>query len=417
MPGDRVLYFDCFAGAGGDMIVASLLDLGLELERLKGELSKLPLEGYALEAKKVIKSGFSATGFEVVTDGREHVHCHKERKLNDILFILEESRLAPEIKEKSIAIFRRLAAAEAGIHGKPAEEVHFHEVGAIDAIIDVVGAVAGIHQLEVDRIIVSPLPMGRGFVQCSHGTLPVPAPAVVELLAGKPVYGSEHNGETVTPTGAAILSTLASAWGKMPPMTIQKVGYGAGTRDFEVPNLIRAFLGTGVDPEEAGLHERFSDPVETVIELQANIDDMNPEFYDHILDTLFAKGALDVFLTPVYMKKNRPGVLLTALCTDYGKDELLKTIFLETSTIGVRVIRKERYCLPRQIVSVVTEFGEVRVKEALLNGRVANRAPEYSDCKMIAAETGVPVREIYNAALRAAIDNQSGKEGDENNGC
>lgn len=404
----RVLYFDCFAGASGDMILGALLDLGLDLEALKNELAGLSLPGYRVEAGKVVKSGFSATKFDVLDeaghnfdeqDGHEHQHHHSHRRnLSDITGIIEESRLATEVKAGSLAIFRRLADAEAKIHGTTPEEIHFHEVGAVDAIVDIVGAVIGFRLLHIGKIVVSPLPLGRGFVHCQHGLIPVPAPATLELLSGMPVFGSEHNGETVTPTGAAILSTLAAACGPMPALNVIKVGYGAGTRDFGVPNLLRVVLG---EESKSAANFQGCSP-ETVMELEANIDDMNPEFYDFAFEQLFKKGALDVFLVPVLMKKNRPANIIRVLCAEKDLNELVGIMFRETSTLGVRVNRGQRFCLPREVVTVLTQYGEIRLKLARLNGQVVNCAPEYEDCKRQAAAHGVPVKKVYLAALQAS---------------
>lgn len=435
----KVLYFDCFAGASGDMIIGSLLDLGLDLETFGAELAKLSLTGYRIEARKVVKSGFSATKFDVLDEdgrqhdcaheheghdhhghhhrqghhhGHEHHHDHnhdhahdyghhhhhgEQRNLDDILRLIEQSQLAPEIKEKSTGIFRRLALAEAKIHGTVPEKIHFHEVGAVDAIVDIVGVVIGLHLLEIEKIVVSPLPMGKGFVRCQHGIIPVPAPATMELITGMVTYGSEHNGETVTPTGAAILSTLAGACGSMPALNVIKVGYGAGTRDFGVPNLLRAVLGE----ERAAAPAGFDCHTETVMELEANIDDMNPEFFEYIFEQLFARGALDVFLVPIQMKKNRPASILRVLCAEKDLHDIAGILFRETSTIGLRMNRWERLCLKREIVQVETEYGAIRIKQALLDGNVVNSAPEYEDCKEKAKAYGVPLKKVYQAALRA----------------
>jgi hypothetical protein len=438
---NRILYFDCFAGASGDMIIGALLDLGLDLELLKAELAKLGLEGYEIRARKIMKSGFSATKFDVLDkngrlhdhgydndsdhvrhdeyyhrphhnpdydlhhgdqghheDFHRHHHEHFHHKnLSDIVYLIEQSQLPADVKGKSIAIFNRLAAAEAKIHGTVTEEVHFHEVGAMDAIIDIVGAVIGVHLLGIDRILVSPLPAGKGFVQCQHGIIPVPAPAAIELLQGMTMYGSEHEGETVTPTGAAIVSTLAEACGPMPEMTIVKVGYGAGTREFAVPNVLRAVMGEEITKDVP----YYDCSVETVAELEANIDDMNPEFFDYIFDRLLKNGALDVFLLPVQMKKNRPATILKVLCAERDLHTMAGLLFTETSTIGVRVNRWQRFCLRREVIRVQTEFGEVRVKQAMLDGKIVNQAPEYEDCKEIARACKIPLKQVYQAAMRS----------------
>ncbi len=404
----RVVFFDCFAGASGDMILGSLLDLGLDLAELRAELDKLALHEYRIEAVKTAKAGFSATKFDVLDlkgrpyDSEAHDRIHSNgyrhgRHLDEILEIIDGSQLDPVIKEQSISIFRRLAEAEGKIHATDPAKVHFHEVGAVDAIVDIVGAVTALHLLQVDKVVVSPLPLGKGFVRCQHGIIPVPAPAVMELLKDMQAYGSEHDGETVTPTGAAILSTLARS-GPMPPLEVISTGYGAGSRDFWVPNLLRAVLGQEQEETLRGL----ACPVDSVVEIEANLDDMNPEFYDYIFESLFKHGALDVFLVPIQMKKNRPAVILRVLCREEDQAQMVRIVFRETSTIGVRVKQWQRFCLERKIVSVQTEYGEIRVKKALMEGEEVNLAPEYADCKRQAELYRVPLKQVYNAALRAA---------------
>ncbi|MHB9094017.1 MAG: nickel pincer cofactor biosynthesis protein LarC [Eubacteriales bacterium] len=437
----KVLFFDCFAGASGDMILGALIDLGLDIEALQAELAKLLLKGYRIQARKVTKSGFSATKFDVIDEtngqlfdhahahhdntcdqghshhghsndqhahGHDHHHhgeehhrhahesCHEQRNLNDIVSMIEKSQLAGSVKEKSIRIFRRLAAAEAKIHGTVPEKIHFHEVGAVDAIVDIVGAAIALHLLQIDKIVVSPLPLGHGFVKCQHGTIPVPAPAAMELLTGMHTFGSEHNGEKVTPTGAAILSTLAETCGPMPALNVIKVGYGAGTREFTVPNLLRVILGHEITDNASVLNCDN----EMVMELEANIDDMNPEFFDYVFEELFSKGALDVFLIPIQMKKNRPANMIKVLCREPNCTELAGVLFRETSTIGLRISTYQRLCLHREIVTVETEYGEIRVKQAILDGTVVNHAPEYEDCKKKAKEFNVPLKQVYNAAIK-----------------
>ncbi len=492
---DKVLYFDCFAGASGDMIVGALLDLGLDLSVLEAELAKLHLAEFRVTAKKVRKAGFSATKFDVLdlnglefdrVEGHEHtealhghdhedehVHSHikhahshihsysishrqdhgrdqpqhhwhhhghaygdtqereyehehehqhghqhshtEQRNLDDIIKLISNSDLAPAIKQRSIDIFWRLARAEAKIHGTVPERIHFHEVGAVDAIVDIVGAVTALYLLGIAKIIISPLPLGKGFVRCQHGLIPVPAPATMELLTGLQTYGSDHNGETVTPTGAAILATMAEACGTMPKLTIERIGYGSGTRDFGVPNLLRAVLGTEIEDdghERDGAFADFDYPVEEIISLEANIDDMNPELFAYAFDRLFQAGALDVCLIPIMMKKSRPAQILCVLGHEREMRAIVNVIFRETSTIGVRIDRRQRFCLPRQTATVNTEFGEIRVKQAMFNGQVVNQAPEYEDCKAKAEQWDVPLKEIYVATLRAvhAERNQPGDQ-------
>ncbi|MBU7008331.1 nickel pincer cofactor biosynthesis protein LarC [Phosphitispora fastidiosa] len=394
----KTLYFDCFAGASGDMIVGALLDLGLDAEVFKNEVDKMPLEGYDIKIRRIIKSGISAIKFDVLRETEET----SERHLHDIEQIIDTSRLTAEVKDRSKAVFRLLAAAEAKVHGTTPDKVHFHEVGAVDSIVDIVGAVIALNLLRVDRIVASPLPMGKGFVRCSHGLIPVPAPATVELLKGMVTYGSEHEGETVTPTGAALLSALAGQCGPMPALEVEGVGYGAGTRDYGVPNVVRAIIGKEAGGSIDLLQDSLSDSTAgTVAVLEANIDDMNPEFFDHVFERLFEKGALDAFLVPIHMKKNRPAVLMKVLCNEEDKEGIAETLFLETSTIGIRFSRWSRYCLKRESRVVDTEYGEIGIKMAVLHGNTVNEAPEYEDCRKRALECGVPLKKVYLAALRA----------------
>jgi uncharacterized protein (TIGR00299 family) protein len=313
--------------------------------------------------------------------------------------MINNSGLDDKVKENSTKIFKRLAVAEAKIHGTVPEKIHFHEVGAIDAIVDIVGAVIGFSLLQIDKIVISPLPMGKGFVKCQHGTIPVPAPATVELLVGIKSYGSEHHGETVTPTGAAILSTLADSVGPMPMMTVHKTGYGAGTRDFAgpSPNLLRAILGE----EDQESIRSFDGTIETITELEANIDDMNPEFYDYIFEAIFKNGALDVFLIPIQMKKNRPANIIKVLCNEKDVNQIAGILFRETTTLGVRINKLDRLCLQREFTRVQTEYGEITVKQGLVDGIIVNQAPEYEDCKEKARQSGVPLKNVYHAALRS----------------
>jgi pyridinium-3,5-bisthiocarboxylic acid mononucleotide nickel chelatase len=383
----RLIYFDCFAGASGDMILASMLDAGLEFETLQNELGKLNLHGYSLKTDRTVKQGISAATFEVETGHHHHHH----RGLSEILSIIDQSGLSESVKDRSRQIFTRLGQAEAKIHGKSVEEIHFHEVGAVDAIVDIVGACIGFEALKVDEIVASPLHLGRGFVECAHGRLPVPPPAVVELTIGFPVYQTDVEGELVTPTGAAILTTLAR-FGGMPAFRTEKIGYGAGRRDLAVPNVLRVMLG-----------ESQTQSGEDAVQLiETNIDDMNPQFYDHIMETLFTAGARDVFLTPIIMKKQRPGIVLSVLGTPDKIDELTKTIFRETTTLGVRICEiQKRNVAEREIRSVSTVWGEARVKIRKWDGETTVM-PEYDDCKRIAKERGLPIHIIWEGLLKEA---------------
>ena len=383
----KVAYWDCFAGASGDMILGALVDAGLSPDDLRERLSALHLPGWQLNIQRVVKHGLAATSVEVQT-GSDHA----ERSLADIEALLARSTLPEADRSLALRIFRRLAEAEARVHGTSPESVHFHEVGAVDAIVDVVGAVSGLSLLGIERVYVSPLPLGRGFVRAAHGLLPLPGPAVVELLRGVPVTGVEAEGETVTPTGAAILTTLAASYGSPPAFTLRSVGYGAGRREAEYPNVLRLLIGEMADEAET----------EWLVLLETNIDDLNPQVYDHLMNRLFGAGALDAWLTPVQMKKNRPGVLVSVLCQAAGEARLADILFRETTTLGLRRQTVERRRLPREIREVQTRYGAARVKVAFADGRVLRAAPEYEDCRRLAEANGVPLRQVLAEVERLA---------------
>jgi uncharacterized protein (TIGR00299 family) protein len=384
----RIAYFDCFAGASGDMILGALLDAGVEPKVWQGELNKLNLSGYELKIDRVQKQGIAATAVRVLVGGGS-----QERHLAEIEELIGTSQLPAEVKETSVEVFRRLAEAEARVHGTTPDRVHFHEVGGVDAIIDIVGSVVGLWLLGIEELYASPLPLGHGFVDCAHGRLPLPAPATVELLQGVPVLSRDVEGELVTPTGAAILTTLAKGFGPFPPMTVEGIGYGAGQRDFPFPNLLRLLVGATSPTLDARM--------ETLTVLEANIDDLNPEFYGHLMERLFTAGALDVYLTPVHMKKNRPGVVLSVTCPPAQAETLAALIFAETTTIGLRRQEVQRWALARERVEVETPYGTVGVKVARLSGKVMTASPEYEDCRRLALESGVPLKEVYAAAEAA----------------
>ena len=388
----RIAHFDCFAGVSGDMILGALLDAGVEPDVWQGELSKLNLSGYELRIDRVQKQGIAAIAVRVLL-GEES----PKRHLAEIEELITTSQLPTEDKEMSVEVFRRLAVAEARVHGTTPDRIHFHEVGGIDAIIDIVGAVVGLRLLGVEEIYASTLPLGHGFVDCAHGRLPLPAPATLELLQGVPVLSRDVDGELVTPTGAAILTTMAEGFGPFPPMTVEKIGYGAGQRDFPFPNLLRLLVGITSPTLDARM--------ETLTLLEANIDDLNPEFYGHLMERLFTAGALDVYLTPVQMKKNRPGVVLSVTCPPAQAEALAALVFAETTTIGLRRQEVQRWALARERVEVETSCGTVGVKVARLSGRVVTASPEYEDCRRLALESGVPLKEVY-AAAEAALRGQ-----------
>ncbi len=390
----KIAYFDCFSGISGDMILGTLVDAGLEIERLKAELARLTFSGYTpgytLKAETVRRRGLRGTHVEVEVS-EEGV----ERHLHEVEEIIEGSDLPDEVKARSLAIFRRLAEAEARVHGIPVERVHFHEVGAMDAIIDVVGAAVGLWLLGIERVYASPVHVGRGTVECAHGTLPVPAPATQELLRGVPIYGRDVEAELVTPTGAAILTTLVEEFGAAPPMKVEHVGYGAGSRDLPLPNLLRVSIGETTKDAEG-----YEEDVVTVIE--ANIDDMNPQWYEHVMERLFDAGALDVFLTPIQMKRGRPGVQLSVLVAEKHVADVLDVLFAETTTIGVRMCPMRRWKLGRERVVVETRYGPIGVKIARRGEVVMNIAPEHRECQHVAEEQGVPLKKVYQVALEAA---------------
>jgi len=386
----KVAYFDCFSGISGNMILGALIDLGLDIEELRAELSNLPLLGYQLEAKRVAKQEISAIYVEVVTQGDE---ADTGRKLKDILTLIDQSEINEEVKGLSRQIFVRLGEAEAKIHHQDLGSVHFHEIGATDTLIDVLGSLIGLKILGVERVSCSPINVGKGLVRCSHGLLPIPAPVTAELLKGVPVYATDVEGELTTPTGAAIITSIATHFGDMPSLRIQKVGYGAGKMDLAIPNLLRVFVGEAM--------EQAKDyTTEGVTVLETNIDDMNPQFYDHIMESLLQAGALDVFLTPVQMKKNRPGTLLSVIIPRGQVEKLLDILFRESTTLGVRVSETRRLSLPRSFHLIKTKFGEIRVKVAHRGNSIIKMAPEYEDCKKAAKDYQVPLSQVYAEVQR-----------------
>jgi uncharacterized protein (TIGR00299 family) protein len=384
----KIAYFDCFSGASGDMILGALLDAGLPLEHLKQELAKLGLSHYSVNKTAVVKNGIRGSQALIRV---EQDHHHHHRHLSDITAIIEKSTLAPVIKKDGIRIFRRLAEAEARVHDTSPENIHFHEVGAMDAIIDVVGSVIGIHTLGIDTIICSPLHVGSGTVECAHGTLPVPAPATAELILGKPVYSTGIQGELLTPTGAAILTTLASDFGSLPPMTVEQIGHGAGTADLSIANMLRVFIGSALQPDKT-----FA--VEQTATIETTIDDMNPQIYGYIIEKVLQMGAMDIFCMPVQMKKNRCGTLVTILCRPEMVTSLSDFLFRETTTIGLRWHLDNRFTLQRAFTTVETRFGTISCKTASHGNEVINVTPEYEDCKRVAIEQKVPLKAVLEEA-------------------
>jgi pyridinium-3,5-bisthiocarboxylic acid mononucleotide nickel chelatase len=383
----RVVYFDCPSGASGDMVLGALVDVGVSVEALRAELEKLRVPGWTIGAREVRRGAFRATKVDVDVDRGAH---HEHRRLADIAGILGGSGLSPAIVATATRIFTRLAEAEARVHGSTVEQVHFHEVGAVDAIVDVTGAVIGLHLLGAEAVHVSALPVGGGFVEGAHGRIPIPGPGTAELLRGFPVVDTGVRAELVTPTGAAILTTLAAtSAGRMPAMTVTRVGYGAGSADLpETANVLRCFVG-----ETAG-----AGAVETVAQVETTIDDMSPQLYEPLMDRLFEAGALDVFLTPVIMKRSRPGTVLTALCPPERVGDLSRVLFEETPTIGVRWSEVARTRLEREMVTLPTAYGAVPFKVSRLGGRVITVTPEFAEIARIAREKSLPVREVLDQA-------------------
>lgn len=384
----RTLYFDCFAGASGDMILGAMIAAGVEPMALTEQLALLNVQGFAVEFVTVDRSGISATHAKVHT-----AHEHHHRHLGDILKIINGSALSDNVKARAGAIFTRLAEAEAHVHNEPVDHIHFHEVGALDAIVDVVGAAICFELLGIERFVCSALHVGSGTVDMAHGRFPVPPPAVVELLKGVPVYSTDVKGELVTPTGAAIIATVCSEFGALPTMTLSQSGYGAGTREYErFPNALRVLIG---DDAASAARERL-------LMIETNIDDLSPQIFGHVLERALEMGALDCYFTPIQMKKNRPGVLLSILCRNDDRDKLSEMVFAETTTLGLRSYPVERRALERIMQQVETPYGPIDVKVARLHGQVLTTMPEYEQCREAALTAKVPLRMVEEAARAAA---------------
>ena len=377
----KTAYFDCFSGISGDMIIGALLDLGLDFNFLKNELKKLDLKNYEIKSRKIIKNRIASTKFDVII---KHEHNHEERNLKEINKIIKKSKLDNETKTVIKKIFLKIANAEAKIHNKPVDKIHFHEIGAIDTIIDIAGAVIGLKKLGIEKVCCSKLNVGTGFVEFSHGKWPVPAPATAEILKNVPVYNNNAEAELVTPTGAAIITTFAEKFGEMPLVKIEKIGYGAGTKDLEQPNVLRVFLG-----------EMENNGNETINIIETNIDNMNPEIYPYVIDRLMENDALDAYLTNIIMKKGRPAIKLTVLCEVENTDKLCNIIFDETTTLGVRIFPAAKKKLDREVKTIKTKYGNIRVKISKLDNEVKNIMPEYDDCVKIAKSKKIPLKKVY----------------------
>lgn len=405
----RIAYLDVFAGISGDMTLGALVDAGVSLDAIRAELDKVPISGWEVEASKVSRCGIMGTQITVRLQDHDPERSHRRdhgRSCRELVELIEASDLDEAVVRKSTQILWRIAEAEAVVHGTTREQVHFHELGGLDSVVDIVGAVVGFRMLEVQQIICSPLPVSHGHVNCAHGRLPVPAPATAELMRGVPTFGLDVDGETVTPTGAAIATGLAAHVGGFPAMTVQTIGYGCGHADFPgVPNVLRLFVGerAGQMPGAEGGEGDWSALVADRLRLiEANLDDMNPEFFGRVVEQAFAAGAVDVWTSPISMKKGRPATQLSALAEPMRSEEVAAAILMESTTLGVRISDWERRCLPRQRLSVETPYGPVRVKLGMLGGRVVTASPEYEDCADLAAKHGVAVKEVYAAAVAAA---------------
>ena len=416
----KIAYFDCFSGISGDMTLGALVDVGVPPEILTEGLSTLNLDAeFSLRFEKATKHGITGTRTIVEVHpahtshadshhehahhhGHDHEHHHDHgptRHLSDIFTLLDDSDLDPEIRDTAKRVFDRLAEAEAKVHNMSKADVHLHEVSGIDSIVDIVGSVIGLAHLDVDAIYASPLSLGRGFVRCAHGLMPVPVPGTMELLKGVPVQQTDIPKELVTPTGAALITTLAQEFGVMPQMRLDRVGYGAGTRDLEQrPNLLRLCLGEKVSSanSQTTQHHAETDSVDII---ETNVDDMSPEITGYVTAQLFEYGALDVFLTPIFMKKNRPATQITVLCPTPLRDKLIELLLTETTTFGVRLSSASRVKLRRDFIQVETQWGTIQAKCGYLNGALIKTVPEYEDCKRLAEQNNVPLRQIYTEVL------------------
>ena len=385
----KTAYFDCIAGASGDMLLGALIDAGLPAAELEAGLAKLQIDDFHLHFSKVSKNGFGATKVDV------HAHDHApERHLREIRDIVEKSHVSDKVKQRAMRVFTRICEVEGGIHGMSVDEVHLHEVGGVDAIVDVVGVLMGVEMMGIERVVVSPLPMGRGFIKGAHGQIPLPAPATVGLLAGVPVYGSPIDKELVTPTGAALLAELADAWGPLPAMTLRTVGYGAGSRDLVIPNVVRILLG---DSSSDGPWLS-----ETLTVLETHLDNDRGETIGHASQRLMAEGALDVVSIPAQMKKDRPAQVLKVLARPEDADRLERILFEETSTLGIRRSDTRRDALHRHTDMVDTRFGPISVKVAHLPNGGLRATPEYEDCRKAAEKHGVSLHAVTHEAEHAA---------------
>jgi uncharacterized protein (TIGR00299 family) protein len=390
----KIAYFNCSSGISGDMCLGALVDAGVSIKELEKGLRKIPVRGYTLAARKVKRADFAARKVDVLLKKKGGIDKPGISRWSEIEAVIRDSSLSDDIKQKGLRIFKRIFQAEAKVHGESLKTVHLHEVGALDCIADIFGTIVGLEMLGIRKVYSSPLNLGRGFVRTAGGTVPVPAPATAEILRKAPVYSKTVSSELTTPTGAAIIRELSSGFGDIPAMDIEKIGVGAGSRDFKNwPNVLRIFVGNSLTPV-AGEKETGGSSDETVTVIETNIDDMNPQIFGYVMEKLFRAGALDVYFTQVIMKKSRPGVKLTVLCRVKQAETLIKIVLAETSTIGLRFHEVKRKVLRREVVMRDTEFGRLRVKIARLGGDIMNVSPEYEDCVKIAKRLDIPLIEI-----------------------
>ncbi|AEG59749.1 nickel pincer cofactor biosynthesis protein LarC [Desulforamulus ruminis] len=392
----KILYYDCFSGISGDMNLGALVDLGVDGKYLAGELLKLQLDAeYQITIRKDAKKGINGTKVDVILThqghNHEHEHHHHHRNLQDIENIINGSSLSDAVKKSSLDMFMRIAQAEAKVHGKSIHEVHFHEVGAVDSIVDLVGAAIALDYLKVDKIMASPVQVGGGFVKCAHGLIPVPAPATVEILKGIPIQSGMVPFETTTPTGAAILAANVEEFTNQMAFSVEKIGYGLGTRDLEIPNVLRVYLG----------RTEASEATEEQYLLETNIDDMNPELYSYVEERLFENGALDVYKTPIIMKKGRPAIKLSILVNKEREKEILDVIFRETTSLGIRKVKVEKMMLDRNFSTIETPYGPVTIKKSCYTGKEIKYKAEYEDCKKIAKANNIPITKVYREVDKA----------------
>ncbi len=404
----RVLYYDCFSGISGDMHLGAMIDLGVDPKTLTDQLGLLDLSGYELKISRDQRKGITGTKVDVVLETKPHDHDHghhhghhHHRNLEDISRIINESDLSQAVKDRSIKMFHKLAEAEGKIHNQPIQKVHFHEVGAVDSIVDIVGAAICIESIAPDMIMSSAVELGGGFVKCEHGTFPVPAPATAEILTGVPVKSGAVNFETTTPTGALILACNADKFGPIQDLRISKTAYGIGNRDTDIPNVLRVHLAEFDENAESSPETRKA------LVMECNIDDMNPEMYGYVMELLFDLGADDVFITPIMMKKARPASKLAVLCSPDKKQTMTETLLTHTTSLGVRSYEVDKTMLEREFTRIKTKYGEVTVKTAIYQGKKLKSKPEYEDCIRLAREHGVPVNKIYDEISRKVNnDNQ-----------